>query len=148
MPDWKHVIRERLRGVKLDGSREVEIVDELAQHLEDRYDALRSGGTPPAEAHRKTLEELKDGELLAEELRKLPRAVTPEPLGVPTRKGAYMSGFLSDLRIALRNMRTKLSFSLMVVGMSIPPSFFCSRALEVLFDGWAVTNLHVRRGNA
>jgi putative ABC transport system permease protein len=44
MPEWKQIIRERLQGSKLDGAREAEIVDELAQHLEDRYDALRSAG--------------------------------------------------------------------------------------------------------
>jgi putative ABC transport system permease protein len=71
MPDWKQVIRERILGVKLDGARESEIVDELAQHLEDRYDALRSAGAPETEARRQALEELNGGEMLAEELRKL-----------------------------------------------------------------------------
>ena len=47
MPEWKQLVRERLQGLKLDGAREVEIVDELSQHLEDRYDALRSTGGPP-----------------------------------------------------------------------------------------------------
>ena len=37
MRDWKHVVRGRLAEAKLDGIREAEIVDELAQHLEDRY---------------------------------------------------------------------------------------------------------------
>jgi len=37
MPDWKEAVRERLRGLNLEGAREDEIVEELAQHLGDRY---------------------------------------------------------------------------------------------------------------
>ncbi len=44
MPEWKHIVRERLAGLKLDPRREAEIVEELAQDLEQRYtDALASG---------------------------------------------------------------------------------------------------------
>ena len=116
MPDWKQDIRERLQGSKLDGARESEIVDELAQHLEDRYEALRSAGASESEAGRRALEELNESQLLAEELRKLRRPVPREPIGVPTR-GAYVSGFAGDVRLALRNIRNKPAFSLMVIGM-------------------------------
>jgi len=44
MPDWNEAIRERLRGLNLDGAREAEIVEELAQHLGDRYAELIGGG--------------------------------------------------------------------------------------------------------
>ena len=77
MFDWKQVVRERLQGVKLDGAQESEIVDELAQHLEDRYDALRAGGASETDARRQALDELKDGGKLAEELRKFPRPPQP-----------------------------------------------------------------------
>jgi predicted permease len=117
MPEWKQLVRERLRGLKLDGAREGEIVDELSQHLEDRYDALRSTGLPEAEAHRQALDELKDSRLLTEELSKIRRPPSVEPLGVPKHKGIQMSSYVSDLKVAFRNMRTKPGFSLMVVGM-------------------------------
>lgn len=53
MPDWKQIVRDRLAGLKLEGSRESEVFDELAQHLEDRYDelllsVLRSDSNPEA----------------------------------------------------------------------------------------------------
>lgn len=89
MPDWKQDIRERLQGSKLDGARESEIVDELAQHLEDRYEALRSAGASESEAGRRALEELNESQLLAEELRKLRRPVPREPIGVPTREHMF-----------------------------------------------------------
>jgi len=115
MPDWKQAIRERLQGVNLAGARESEIVDELAQHLEDRYDALRSAGASESDARRQALEELNESQL-TEELRKLRRPVSPEPIGVPTR-GSYVSGFVGDVKLALRNVRSKPAFSLMVIGM-------------------------------
>jgi hypothetical protein len=34
MIDWKEEIRQRLPGLKLEPTREAEIVEELAQHLE------------------------------------------------------------------------------------------------------------------
>jgi predicted permease len=116
MHDWKQIIREQLREVKLDGARESEIVDELAQHLDDRYDALRAAGASDAEARSQALDELRDSAKLAEELRKVRRPATPEPIGVPTR-GSYVSGFFGDVKLALRNIRTKPAFSLMVIGM-------------------------------
>jgi predicted permease len=116
MPEWKQIIRERLQGSKLDGGRESEIVDELAQHLEDRYDALRSAGASESEARRQAIAELNDSALLAEELRKLRQSAALEPIGVPA-SGAYFSGFVSDVKLALRNIWTKPAFSLMVMGM-------------------------------
>jgi putative ABC transport system permease protein len=116
MPDWKQIVRERLQGSKLDGARESEIVDELAEHLEDRYNALRSAGAPESEARQQALEELNGSQLLAEELRKFRRPAGPEPIGIPAL-GHYVSGFRSDMKLALRNIRTKPAFSLLVMGM-------------------------------
>ena len=52
MPDWKAEIRRQLAGLKLAPVREAEIAEELAQHAEDRYRELRSGGATDAEACR------------------------------------------------------------------------------------------------
>ena len=40
MPDWSREIRERLSGLKVDPAREQSIVDEISQHLDDRYAEL------------------------------------------------------------------------------------------------------------
>ena len=55
MPDWKKEIRERLAGLRLAPTREGEIVEELAQYLEDCYEELLAGGTTKADAWRKSL---------------------------------------------------------------------------------------------
>jgi hypothetical protein len=33
-PDWKHLVRARLVALRLPPQRELEIVEEIAQHLE------------------------------------------------------------------------------------------------------------------
>jgi hypothetical protein len=42
MLDFQKMVRERLRHCGLSPAREWEIVDELSQHLCDRYESLRS----------------------------------------------------------------------------------------------------------
>ena len=46
---WTHEIRARLSSLRLSPAREMEIVDELSEHLEDRYADLISGAVPPDE---------------------------------------------------------------------------------------------------
>jgi len=144
MPDWKEIVRSRLAGLKLDGARESEIVDELAQHLEDRYEALCSAGASDAAARRQILEDLK-GERLAEELRAVRRPASVEPIGVPER-GALLGGVLGDIRIALRNMRTKPAFSAMVIGM-LALGVAGNAAIFSIFNGLFLSALPFREGN-
>jgi hypothetical protein len=49
MPDWKHYVRENLPSSGVDAGREMEIVEELAAHLESVYEdalALLFGVSP------------------------------------------------------------------------------------------------------
>ena len=48
MPEWKHEIRRRLAGLKLEPLREVSSIEELTQHLDETYDELLAGGAPSA----------------------------------------------------------------------------------------------------
>ena len=65
MPDWKKEIRRRLARLKLAPARESEIVEELAQHLDDRYQELLADGASDDAAERLTLAELSENELFA-----------------------------------------------------------------------------------
>jgi len=117
MPDWKEIVQERLAGIGLDGAREAEIVDEMAQHLEDRYNELLAAGTSEAGALRLVLEEL-SSERLVEDLRKARTPLRlPPALGAPPPHRGFLSGFRHDLKTALRAIRLKPAFSIMVIGM-------------------------------
>ena len=51
MPEWKQEILRRLAPLKLSSTREAEIADELAQHLDDRYHELIATGQPLSPAN-------------------------------------------------------------------------------------------------
>jgi hypothetical protein len=86
MPEWKEEISRRLAGLSLSPEREADITDELAQHLEDRYQELISSGVTEAEARRTALEELSGSKVLAGELEHVERPLTHEPVILGTRK--------------------------------------------------------------
>lgn len=67
MPDWRSLIRRRLAGLDIRPVDELDIVEELAQHVEDRYADLCRSGVSDEEAVTGSLEEL-DGETLAAEM--------------------------------------------------------------------------------
>ena len=55
MPEWADEVRARLASLRLSPTREAEIVEELSQHLDDRYHELIAGGASPDEAQRVAL---------------------------------------------------------------------------------------------
>jgi predicted permease len=112
MPDWSEPIRGQLAELNLAPTREAEIVGELAQHAEDRYRELLSGGATEAEARRITLDEMGGHELLARELRAVERADAPEPvvLGAGS-KGRPLAGLGQDLRYGFRTLRKNPGFT-------------------------------------
>jgi hypothetical protein len=44
MPDWQELVRQRLTGLALENADLVEVVEELASHLEDDYESLLHNG--------------------------------------------------------------------------------------------------------
>ena len=116
MPDWQEEIRHRLAGLKLAPLREAEIVEELAQHLEDRYEELLTLGHAPEAAFHLSLEDLNESELLVHELRRVERRVAPEPINIDANRRSNMfSGVWQDLRYGARSLRKNPGFSIVVV---------------------------------
>ena len=80
MPEWTQHVRPRLATLRLSPTREREIVEELSQHLEDRWRELRAGGVPDDEATRLTLAAFQDDGALARYLAPLKQANSPAPI--------------------------------------------------------------------
>jgi putative ABC transport system permease protein len=116
MPDWTEEITRRLRSLNLTPTREAEIVEEVAQHLEDRYRDLVSGGSKEDDARRLALNDLSDDYLLAKRLRAVEQEAPQEPT-VPGGGGGhnFLGSIWQDLRYGLRQLRRNPGFTAVAV---------------------------------
>src|SRR5881409_1316386 len=90
MAQWKDEIRRRLASLKLAPARGSEIVEEVSQHLKDRFAELRAGGATEEDADRAVLAELSEVDLLARELRRVESQVRYEPVVLGATKGSII----------------------------------------------------------
>ena len=111
MPDWRAHIRARLVPLRLSPARESEIAEELAQHLEDRWQELMARGATPEDAAQTARTEFDDARLqnLLGALRQAHWRESPPP--GPSRAFSFDSVVI-DLRHAIRALRATPSFTI------------------------------------
>ena len=111
MPDWKRIVQDRIAPLRLEATAESDLVEEFAQHLEDRYRELRSGGASDEEAYRNAISELDDTYPLRAESGRTQRMPKYDPVPAGEARpgsfavGNFMDVLWRDLRYAVRTMR-------------------------------------------
>jgi predicted permease len=116
MPDWKQEIATRLADLRIEPGRAASIIEELSQHLEDRYTELLSTGEAEHDARRKALAELEDCDMFAASLPPALRAPGQNALPpAESPSGSLLTDVVRDLRYGLRSMLKAPAFSFFAI---------------------------------
>src|SRR5687767_4785463 len=108
---WAREVRERSTTLRLPPPREAEIIDELSQHLDDRYREFVAGGMSSEDAVREAVADFRSGNVLAEQMASL-RQAQAAPAITPGAPGGHLLGGLGqDLRYAARTFWKQPGFA-------------------------------------
>lgn len=116
MPEFKSEIRRSLAGLNLPPTREEEIVEELSQDLEERFEEALSHGASEEEAKQIALDELAESDSLSEQLRRMKMPLRQQPLTIGARKARQrFKGFWDDIRFGLRMLAKQRGFAVVAI---------------------------------
>jgi predicted permease len=111
MHDWHSEVRARLAPLNLKPEREADIVDEISQHLAERYREATAAGASPDEATRLALAQFHAGNVLAQRIAALKQAHAPAAVTAGASTGRLFADLGQDLRYAARAFAKQRSFA-------------------------------------
>jgi len=141
MPDWSREIRERLTDLRVEPAHEASVVEEIAQHLDDRYAELLDRGVSPESARAAALEELDRPALAAALKDALPRP-SAQRLPPGDDGGAFLSGLGRDFRYGVRRLRLEPGFAAVAI-LSLALGVGANTAIFQLLDAVRLRSLPV-----
>lgn len=142
MPDWPKEIRAAIASLNLDPAREAEVVEELSQHLRDRYDEMLVSGVAADLAYQTLLSELHDGALLSGLKATMHPARLPLPVGEDTSE-PFFAGVWSDLRHGARLLRMNPGFAIIAI-LSLALGIGANTTIFQLLDAVRLRTLPVK----
>jgi putative ABC transport system permease protein len=142
MPDWPKEIRAAIASLNLDPAREAEVVEELSQHLRDRYDEMLMSGISSDLSSQTLLQELNDGTLLSG-LKATVHTARP-PLATGNDAGEpLLAGIWTDLRHGARLLRKNPGFAIVAI-LSLALGIGANTTIFQLLDAVRMRTLPVK----
>ena len=144
MPDFKNEIRQRLAGLNLEPTREAAILEEMSQHMEQRWEELLAQGASAAAANEAVLKALSESGRLEKDLLQVEKQVRFEPAlpDSPSLRGTLLR-LTRDLRYGLRALRLNPGFSSVAI-LSLALGIGANTGIFQLLDAIRLRTLPVK----
>ena len=142
MRDWSKDIEDAIASLNLSAAREAEVVEELSQHLNDRYDELLIAGVGEEQAYRILMQDLTDGKLVAGLKATIHTALQPVPVGREGREKLF-AGLWNDLRYGARLLVRSPSFAIVAI-LSLALGIGANTTIFQLLDAVRLRTLPVQ----
>ncbi|MBS1786890.1 MAG: ABC transporter permease [Acidobacteria bacterium] len=145
-PNWNHIVRDQLAALRLPPEREIEIVEELALHLEALYEDALADGLSSAQAEARVVQGY-DWRLLECELSRVERPWHPPARPVELleqRRGLQMEGLWQDLRFGVRMLLKQPGFTSIAL-ITLALGIGANTAIFTLLDKLLIRPLPVER---
>ncbi len=114
MPDWRREIRAAIAHLHLEPTRELEVVEELNDHLRDRTEELSAEGLSAQQIDETLARELHDSALISGLKATTPSAPAPVTVGRDDHE-SFFARLGTDLRYGARLLLQNPGFALVVI---------------------------------